>query len=346
MELEIQNQKADYIDFYKEFYFSQFKKKILLFTLIPLIISYFLCSHSFVISYFLIISFILSLLLVTISILIPYYFSIKKLNINLSKNNLHIEKIKLTITDAFLQVETKEKKHEWNWICFTSFSTSDKYLALHLQDKSFILIPKIFFNTNNDFQSFLGAISNNVSKSKFINPINNTPLIKPLRPPYLLSLLCLLPFLGVIAGLIIIYFAIANYKSKSFAIAGLIGLIFSTIITLFIIFQIKNISSENNFNQIIKDLSIQKMNSIVKEIEFYKMQNNEYPDSLQQIENTYLGISDPAISNKKNQSFYFKKTGMKYYLFSIGFDNKPFTNDDIYPTIEIKDSTKCGLILK
>lgn len=346
MELEIQNQKADYIDFYKEFYFSQFKKKILLFTLIPLIISYLLCSHNFVLFNFLLIAFIISVLLAIISILIPYYFSIKKLNYIFNKKNKLVEKIKLTITDDSLQTQTEEKTIEWKWISFTSFSTSYKYLALHLQDKSFILIPKRFFNSNNDFQFFLGAISNNVSNSKFINPINNTSHIKPLRPPYLLSLLCLLPFLGVIAGLIIIYFAIANYKSKSFAITGLIGLIFSTIFTLFIIFQIKNISSENYFNQITIDLSIQKMNSIVKEIEFYKMQNNEYPDSLQQIENTYLGISDPAISNKKNQSFYFKKTGMKYYLFSISFDNKPFTNDDIYPTIGIKDSTKCGLILK
>jgi hypothetical protein len=81
---------------------------------------------------------------------------------------------------------------------------------------------------------------------------------------------------------------------------------------------------------------------IVKSIEIFKVRNHAYPDSLPELlaYEPQLSLTEPLTG----RSFYYKKIGAKYALFSAGPDTLPGTPDDIYPLINFPDSSRVGLI--
>ena len=92
------------------------------------------------------------------------------------------------------------------------------------------------------------------------------------------------------------------------------------------------------------------LNNVVKEIEFYKLQNDSYLDSLEQLlpNDKFVLIYDPLSSRRlrKNATkFNYKKIGGKYIFYLSCLDRIANTKDDIYPTISLHDSSKIGLIL-
>ena len=94
-----------------------------------------------------------------------------------------------------------------------------------------------------------------------------------------------------------------------------------------------------------------QLNTLMKDIEFYKIKNGAYPDSLEQIskDDPMAWIDDPLQSgfgNSENIKFNYQKVGNHYYLFSSGIDGIPNTKDDIYPQVAPTDSAKFGLIRK
>ncbi len=167
------------------------------------------------------------------------------------------------------------------------------------------------------------------------------------KPPYLLGLLCLIPLIGAFVGIGLILYGIFRYKDRKLIIIGSIGLIFTVVVYSFVFYNLKYAkSTAKNFAKI----SETELNGLVKSIEFYKLQNGVYPDSLEQIKATDKTalIYDPLLIRKMDNTikttFQYKKMGDKYSLFSVGIDEIPNTIDDIYPTIFDKDSTKFGLI--
>jgi hypothetical protein len=86
------------------------------------------------------------------------------------------------------------------------------------------------------------------------------------------------------------------------------------------------------------------LTTLVKHIEFYKLENGKYPDNLKQIEskNEFIFIVDPTQKADKDNPKYFnyKNLGEKYLLFSPGNDGITNTKDDIYPII--KTNNKIG----
>ncbi|MFD2147799.1 type II secretion system protein GspG [Mucilaginibacter antarcticus] len=89
------------------------------------------------------------------------------------------------------------------------------------------------------------------------------------------------------------------------------------------------------------------LNSLVKEIEFYKIQNGKYPDNLQQLNlsNQFVNLHDPLLADSKKDTFNYQLKSKGYTIFSSGIDKIPNTKDDIYPTLSI-DTAKMGLIIK
>ena len=56
-----------------------------------------------------------------------------------------------------------------------------------------------------------------------------------------------------------------------------------------------------------------------------------------------------GVNTKENDFFlilYYKNMGDKYQLFSTGFDNIPYTADDVHPDFSAIDTTKLGITLK
>ena len=65
-----------------------------------------------------------------------------------------------------------------------------------------------------------------------------------------------------------------------------------------------------------------QLNALVKDIEYYKLQNGNYPDSLKQMEkpNIIIYTEDPTQSELENSDYNYQKIGEKYILFSSGSD--------------------------
>jgi hypothetical protein len=83
------------------------------------------------------------------------------------------------------------------------------------------------------------------------------------------------------------------------------------------------------------------LNGLIKNVEYYKIQNGKYPDNLKQLENPddFIFTHDPTQSELKNDYYNYKNLGENFLLFSSGSDQIRNTKDDIYPeTKHVKNS--------
>lgn len=161
-------------------------------------------------------------------------------------------------------------------------------------------------------------------------------------------LLCMIPFLGILIGVGRLLFEIFKIKSKSGILLSCFGVIIGFLSTfLFIKFLLTSKFTRPSF----ADISEQQLNGLVPQIEFYKLQHNSYPDSLEQLMNDSMYvpiIQDPILVwNFKHDgtktTYIYKKIGEKYTIFSVGVDLIPNTADDIYPTVKLNPNNS-GLI--
>jgi hypothetical protein len=175
--------------------------------------------------------------------------------------------------------------------------------------------------------------------------MNPTTIQNKSKPPYLLGLLCLIPLVGAFVGLGLLLYGLLKYKDKWLSIIGAAGIVW-TIIVYSTLFYAGTHASV--FKKGFEDISQMQLNSLVKNIEFYKLAHGQYPDSLQQLlkEDKLASIYDAAqgMNTKENSYYNYQKTGDKYLLFSSGQDGIPNTKDDLFPQVTITDSSKIGLI--
>jgi len=165
------------------------------------------------------------------------------------------------------------------------------------------------------------------------------------KPPYLLGLLCLMPLVGAFVGLGLLLYGLLKYKDKWLSIIGAAGIIW-TIIVYSTLFYAGTHAAV--FKKGFEDISQMQLNSLVKNIEFYKMTHGQYPDNLEQLlEDDKLAPINDAVQgmNTKGDSYYnYQKVGNKYLLFSSGQDGIPNTKDDLFPQLTDSESSKIGLI--
>lgn len=128
-----------------------------------------------------------------------------------------------------------------------------------------------------------------------------------------------------------------NNQKRSLILIGVLVLLFGS---LYYFFNFSD--SQNKLN---KEHSQIILNSLVAEIEYYKIENGQYPDSLNQLINIdkFIFIVDP-LQSKANTNFNYKKVGETYLLFSSGKDQAENTQDDLY--LKIKNLKNVGWIKK
>ena len=165
------------------------------------------------------------------------------------------------------------------------------------------------------------------------------------RPPYLLGLLCLIPLIGGFVGLGLLLYGLLKYKDKRLVIIGAFGILFTVGVYSFLFYYLKHGElSRRGFAEI----SQMQLNSLVKNIEFYKLQHGQYPDNLQQLleDDKLAPINDAiqSVQGRENSYYNYQRSGSKYLLFSSGQDGIPNTKDDLYPQVTIGDSSKIGLV--
>lgn len=167
------------------------------------------------------------------------------------------------------------------------------------------------------------------------NPISEPQVREINKSPYLLGLLGFIPLVGFFVGVGLTLYGIFKYKDKILTLIGVLCMFFTVFVYSFLFFGM------NKFFNLDKEwtkMSQMQMNSLIKNIEFYKLETGKYPDSLKQLENEkeFVSVSDPIKGMKSDgRSFYYENLGNKYLLFSSGIDGIPFTKDDVFPTISI-----------
>lgn len=154
------------------------------------------------------------------------------------------------------------------------------------------------------------------------------------------GLLGIIPNIGLIAGIVILVKAF-KYNKRSLYLVAIAGILFTPIFWIFVFPSL--LSPEN-----LRPLMQMQLNNVVKSIEFYKLENGQYPDSLQQLvtDDNFVPIYEhPGKAIWKQPSLYnYNKVGDKYTLFSSGPDGIANTKDDYYPETKGGDSSKIGLI--
>ena len=165
------------------------------------------------------------------------------------------------------------------------------------------------------------------------------------KPPYLLGLICLIPLVGAFVGLGLLLYGLLKYKDKWLSIIGAGGILWTVIVygSLFYTGTHASVIKKG-----FEDISQMQLNSLVKNIEYYKLSHGQYPDSLKQllIDDKLAPINDAVqgMNTKANSYYNYQKVGGKYTLFSSGQDGIPNTKDDLLPQVTITDTSKIGLI--
>ena len=161
------------------------------------------------------------------------------------------------------------------------------------------------------------------------------PENKPTVPlaVYLVGILGLIPLVGAIVGLILIILGIAAFRSWKLIVIGAVSILWTIAIygTLFYVGFFSSLGRKG-WASIAKE----ELTNAASAIEFYKFENGDYPDSLQQLlkKNRPVFIADPTqFSFKKTVYFQYAHLGDHYTLFSVGVDGVAHTSDDIYPAI-------------
>lgn len=249
-----------------------------------------------------------------------------------------------TLLPDGLEVQGSEGTIMFQWPLLKCIYQIPGYIGVVLINRKIYLIPEMAFNNGEDAILFSNTIRQHLSDLK-------ASAIPPSFPQksYYWGLLGLIPIAGAINGLIMIVSGVSKYRDVKYVLVGALGILSNAIMFAVVIYNLNGGSLTNGkiFRGGFADMSQMQMNSLVKEIEFYKTEHSAYPDSLQQlqIKNEFINIHDPMLNGLKDDIYNYHRIGKKYTLFSSGLDQIPGSADDIYPSLKI-DTSKIGLIVK
>lgn len=281
----------------------------------------------------------------SILVLLFYYLPLiviqrRVMNKILSEPGL-FEKKRLLVTDEGLHFTSPLKEALFTYESIEGCEFIKNLIVIKQAAGVFTIIPVDSFKDHSEVANFRGAIQGKIFKIRGkLQPVLDQR--KKDNPPYLLGLLCLIPVVGFIVGVLLIILGIIHYKDKWLVIIGTLGVC----ITLYIyLWHIPDLTKDLNVEQGIEQASQYQLNNVVESIEYYKVINSVYPDSLVQLKN--VTIQDPLASHNmnKNTAFNYIKVNNKYKVFSSGKDGIAGTKDDLFPQIPEKNLAKIGLIL-
>jgi hypothetical protein len=345
MEIEYQNTKADYQNFYKAYFSGQLRKRILGVALFPVLIGLAAAGQPFQGQTFFIAFLVTLAAILILGFWLPYIITIIKLNRSIAKDPLYLAKHKLSTTETGITIESPSKTTHRTWPNIHSFGAEGKIINITLADKRVFLLPKRFFASDDQVLDFLGIIQAGIHSPKFaLIQWPSASIPQTSKPPYWLGLLCLIPLVGAMAGLGLLLYGLLKYKDKWLSIIGAAGIAWTIIFysTLFYVGTHASVVKKG-----LADIAQIQLNSLIKNIEFYKLAHGQYPDSLGQLvqDDKLAPINDPIQGLKfKSTYFNYEKVGGKYTLFSSGEDGIPNTKDDLFPQLPTRDTSRFGLL--
>jgi hypothetical protein len=172
--------------------------------------------------------------------------------------------------------------------------------------------------------------------------------------PYVIGGVSFIPGIGIIFGIIAIIWGLVTKKlgGKKLAIIGACGICFSVILYSSL-FYFGFVQRGGVYDDLRAQLSKSTITSLVQAIEFYKIQNGKYPESLETLrkslpKNSMVFVHDPTHVQMGGEPRYYHyelKDESHYYLLGVGPDEKPYSNDDVLPNIEVKKNSGIGLLI-
>jgi hypothetical protein len=264
----------------------------------------------------------------------------------------HLGELEITLFESGLSIVTADKEIFLKREFIKKVYDTSNYIGIILLDeqlgkpyKRLFVIPKHSFTTADETNKFLYNICGFAFKNA--NQVNgNYPYQQKYRPSYAIGFLGFIPLIGAINGIIMVVRGLSQYKDLKYTLIGLAGILFTVVVYGSLFYQVRYGAA---FKQSNKLMAQDNLNGLVKSIEFYKLQHSHYPDSLRQINTSgfvfiYDSMDQSQALSKQTKLYYYKRIGNKYTLFSSGFDGKPYTNDDVFPTLNLSDTTKFGFV--
>lgn len=268
-------------------------------------------------------------------IIIPYLISISRWKKWFPNGKQKLNDLTVSLIDTGVSFSTEKGTQTVLWKDLKSIENAKEYIIIKIKlNRHTIFIPKKYFESSEDADKFYSFLDSNFFQKYSTYRTNGKHL-------YAWGFLGLIPGWGVLAGLFLLNKGMNFYSNKKLILIGCVAILFTPVIILLLF-------STSTFNYgPVSDFTEQQINTLVEKIEFYKLQYNKYPDSLEEIQriNDLTFINDPMSHLSKNgQTFQYKKINDKYTLFSVGKDGEPNTNDDIYPNITNGDTVKFGFV--
>ena len=173
--------------------------------------------------------------------------------------------------------------------------------------------------------------------------------------PFVVGGMSFIPGFGVLFGLIAIVWGLVTKKTggKKLALIGATGIAFGALLyAAFYYFAV--VQRGGIYDDLRAKLAETTITSVVQAIEFYKVQNGRYPESLDVLrkslpESTAMIVFDPTDARTSGQARYYYYELIDadhYYLLGVGTDGRPFTQDDLLPKIDVGAQSKVGLVIK
>ena len=267
-----------------------------------------------------------SILVISFLSLISIYFIRSFYNVQKSKKLILKNKTLLGKKTIFIEDNGFTyglEKNKYNWEAVKKIDVLPNYVYLFLHDNSSLLINKRDLN-NSDINNFIGNFE---KKRTYVKKESSKNI-------YWLGLIGLIPNIGLISGVILTIQGIKR-KDNKLKLIGLGSILFTPLFW----FMLTKYTNESDFlNKPKIEFTNHYLNEVVKDLEYYKSKNGNYPDSLGELRNQNKFFNDTEIfgteeifKNAKPAKFYYQKLENDYILKSRGQDLKLNTDDDIYP---------------
>ena len=167
--------------------------------------------------------------------------------------------------------------------------------------------------------------------------------------PFVISGISFVPLCGVPFGILAVLYGLFTKKryGKLVAAIGALG-ISLTVVLYGGLWYFGFVQRGGVYDDLRARLAENQLTTLVPALEFYKLQNGAYPNSLEELQASQkdgqpLLIVDPSTmvgSAATMKPFYYELSsdGSGYYLLGVGPDGEPYTSDDLLPNVELTNT--------
>ncbi len=163
---------------------------------------------------------------------------------------------------------------------------------------------------------------------------------------HVVAALSFIPLLGVPFGFVSILWGLITRRAGRWTLVtmGTAGIAL-TVVAYASLFYCGFMQRGGMFDELRSRLAQQTITNLVKAIEFYKVQNGRYPDSLETLRQSLT--SESAASIVELRQFHYEVVDAdRYRLVGLGPDGVPFTGDDLRPVVKPAPGSKLGLMME